>query len=115
MHHLFALFLHWVVSALALLVTAAIVPGFRIKGFAAAMGAALLIGAADYFVWPVLFVLTLPITVITLGLFLFVLNAIILRLCAALMSQFSISGWFSAIIGSIILSFCSWGLHSFLI
>lgn len=107
----FLLFMHWVVSGIALAVTAALVPGFRIRGFFSAMIAALIIGAANYFIWPVLFVLTLPLTIITLGLFVFVVDAIVLRICAAFMKDFEISNWFSAILGALILSITSSLLH----
>lgn len=103
------------VSALALAITAAIVPGVRIRGFTTALIAVVLIGLANYIVWPILFVLTLPLTVLTLGLFVFVLDAIILRLCAAFMKDFEISGWLSAILGSLILTILSSVLHWLLI
>ena len=106
-----SLILHWVVSGLALLLTSAIVPGFKLRGFKAALVAAILIGLANYLVWPVLIILTLPLTILTLGLFVFVVDAIVLRLCAALMDDFDISGWFSAIFGAIILSITSSFLH----
>ena len=107
----FTLVMHWVVSALALALTAALVPGFKVGGFGTALIAALLIGVVNYFLWPLLFFLTLPFTVITFGLFVFVVDAIILRLCAAMMSGFSINGWWSAILGAILLSISSSFLH----
>jgi putative membrane protein len=107
----FTLVMHWVVSALALALTAALVPGFRIGGFGTALIAALLIGVVNYFLWPLLFFLTLPFTVITFGLFIFVVDAIILRICAAMMTDFSIKGWWSAILGAILLSLSSSFLH----
>lgn len=105
------LLMHWVVSALALALTAALVPGFRIRGFSTALGASVLIGFANYAIWPILFVLTLPFTIVTLGLFVFVIDAIVLRVCASLMTRFEISNWFSAIIGAMILAALSSLLH----
>lgn len=102
---------HWVVSGVALALTAAIVPGFRVRGFFTALVATLLIGFANYLVWPILFFLTLPLTVLTLGFFVFVVDAIVLRLVAAFMKDFDISGWFSAIAGAIILAVTSSLLH----
>ena len=110
-----ALIGHWVVSGLALAITAAIVPGFRVRGFFAALVATFLIGLANYLVWPILFFFTLPFTIITLGLFVFVVDAIILRLVAALMKDFEITGWLSAIAGAVILSLMSSALHYLLI
>lgn len=110
-----ALIGHWLVSGLALAVTAAIVPGFRVRGFGTALVASFLIGLANYLVWPVLFFFTLPFTIITLGLFIFVVDAIVLRLVAAMMTNFEISGWLSAIAGAVILSLMSSALHYMLI
>lgn len=107
----FELLMHWIVSGAALAVTAAITPGFRIRGFGAALFAALLIGGANIVLRPVFVFLTLPLTILTLGFFLFVVDAIILRICAAFMKDFEISGWISAIIGAVILAITSSVLH----
>ncbi len=106
-----ALLLHWLVSGFALALTAALVPGFRIRGFMTALVAALVIAAANFFIKPVLVFLTLPLTILTLGLFLFIVDAIVLRLCAAFMRNFEITNWFSAIIGAVILAIMSSVLH----
>lgn len=112
MHYsILSLVLHWVVSGLSLAVTAAVVPGFKLRGFTAALVAALLIGFANHLVWPILFILTLPLTIVTFGLFVFVIDAVVLRLCAAVMKDFEITSWFSAIIGAIILAVTSSVLH----
>ena len=110
-----SLIAYWVVSGLALALTAAIVPGFRVRGFTTALIAVLVIGLANRFVWPVLFFLTLPINILTLGLFTFVVSAMVLRLCAAFMKDFEITSWFSAIVGGIILSISSSILHFLLV
>jgi putative membrane protein len=109
--NILSLLLHWVVSGIALALTAAVVPGFRIRGFGTALIATLLIGLANRLVFPIIFILTLPLTIITFGFFVFVIDAIVLRLCAAFMEDFDISGWFSAILGAIILAILSSGLH----
>lgn len=102
---------YWIVSAVALAITAAIVPGFKIRGFKGALIASLIIGLANMFVRPILVFLTFPFTILTLGLFLFVVDAIVLRLCAALLDDFDISGWISAILGAVILAITSSFLH----
>lgn len=107
--------LRWFVSGLAVLITSKIVPGFRIEGFVAACFAVVIIGAANAFVWPLLFFFTLPINVLTLGLFTFVINGAILKLSALLVPGFVIDTWFSAIIGSIVLSLVGMALHYVLI
>jgi putative membrane protein len=107
--------LHWIVSAMALGLTAILTPGFRVRGFLTAMMAAFLIAAANYYIRPVLIFLTFPITILTLGLFIFVVDAIILRICAAFLRGFEISGWISAIFGAVLLSLTSGLLHWLLI
>src|SRR5262245_22833910 len=108
---LFSTLAHWFVSALALLVTSAIVPGFRMRGFTTALLASFVIGILNVLVWPILFLLTLPFTVVTFGLFLLVLDAIVLKICAAFLKNFEISGWLSAIFGAAILAMASSLLH----
>lgn len=110
-YRLISIIAYWLVSGLALAITAAIVPGFRVRGFFTAVVASLLIGLANHTVWPLLIFLTLPINILTLGLFTFVVNGAILRLVAAFMKDFEISGWMSAIFGAIILSITSGVLH----
>jgi putative membrane protein len=107
--------IHWFVSALALMTTAYLVRGFQVDSFLAALMAAIVIGIANVFIWPVLIFLTLPLNVLTLGLFTFVVNGIVLKICAAAMPGFSIKSWGSAIFGAIILSVVGMLLHSILI
>ena len=111
----FLLLLHWVVSAVAILLTSALVPGFKVKGFVTALVAAFIIALANYFLRPILVFLTFPLTILTLGFFLFVVDAIILRLCAGLLKNFEIKGWLSAIGGAIVLMLTSSFLHWFFI
>lgn len=100
----------WVLSAASLFITAKIIPGFRLSGVFSALLAALLLGLANTIIWPVLFVLTLPITLVTLGLFVFVVNAAVLKICAALLPGFQIRGWLPAIFGWIVMSLVNLGL-----
>ena len=99
-----AYLVHWLLATIALLITAYLVPGFRISSMIAAFIAALMIGFVNMFIWPVLAVLTLPLTVVTFGLFLFVVNAIALKIAAALTPGFQIEGFVPALLGSIVLS-----------
>lgn len=103
--------LHWILSAFALLMTAYFVRGFEVKGFFSAMLAGIVIGIANVFIWPVLIFLTLPINVLTLGLFTFVVNGMVLKICAALLPGFRINSWGAAIFGSIILTVINTLLH----
>lgn len=99
--------IQWVLFALALLFTAWIVPGISLAGFAAAMWAAVVIGLVNIFIRPILLILTLPINILTLGLFTFVINALMLWLVSKLVPGFSIDGFLSALFGSIIISILS--------
>src|SRR5262245_35611078 len=107
--------LHWFVSGLAVLLTSKIIPGFRVSGFLAALVASMVIALANYFLWPILMILTLPLNIITLGLFTFVVNGAVLKICAALLPGFVIDSWLAAIFGSIVLSLMSMALHYVLI
>jgi putative membrane protein len=103
--------LQWLISASALLMTAYLVRGFEVKSFFAAAVAAIVIGFANVVVWPVFMFLTLPINILTFGLFTLVVNGAVLRLVAALLPGFAISGWISAIFGALILSFITSALR----
>lgn len=107
--------LSWLVSGLAVFLTSKLVAGFEVRGYFAALLAAAVIGLANAIIWPVLVFLTLPITIITFGLFLFVVNAAVLKICAALLPGFAIRSWLSAIFGSIVLSLVSMFLHYILV
>jgi putative membrane protein len=97
-----------VISALGLWLAAEIVSGVHIAGVGTLLLAALLLGVVNAVVRPVLIVLTFPITVVTLGLFLLVVNAAMLGLVALLLPGMTIDGFFSAVLGSIVVSIVSW-------
>lgn len=105
------LILNWLVNAAALYITARLLPGITIAGTGALLLAALVIGLVNALIRPVLLVLTLPITVLTLGLFYFVLNGLLLYLAAALTPGFALSGLLTAIIGAVVLSLVATLLH----
>jgi putative membrane protein len=96
------LVLKWVLSASALLFVAYVYTGVEVKTFASAMGAALVIGLLNTIVRPVLVVLTLPVTMLTLGLFLFVINALMFWAAAGLLEGFHVRGFVGALVGSLI-------------
>ena len=101
-----------VVSALALWVARALVPGLQIEGASTLWLAALLLGFVNAVVRPLLVFFTFPLTILTLGLFLFVINAAMLGLVAALLDRMSISGFWSALAGAIVVSLVSWLVSS---
>jgi len=102
------------ITALGLWVASAIVPGIDITGLGTLLGSALLLGVVNAVVRPVIILLTLPITILTLGVFLLVINAAMLALVASLFSRFVVSGFFSAILGSVIVSLVSWFASSWI-
>ena len=103
MHLLISLLL----NTLALIITAYIVPGFQVANFQSALLAAIVLGVINTFIKPILVFLTLPLTVVTLGLFIFVVNAIVLFMTSFFVSGLTINGWLPAILGAIVLSVVS--------
>ena len=97
-----------VVNILALVLIASVVPGIRLDGVLPAVAAGLLLGIVNAVVRPVLLILTLPITLVTLGLFLLVLNGLCLWLVAALVTGFHVAGFWSALLGALCVSVVSW-------
>jgi putative membrane protein len=95
-------------NALAIYFTAAIVPGIELSGAMAALGAGLVLGLVNAVVRPILILLTLPFTLLTLGLFLFVLNGLCLWLTSLLVKGFEVHGFWAAVFGSILVSVVSW-------
>lgn len=104
---------HWLVVALALWLTAQIVPGITISSWTALAVAALVLGFVNAIVRPVLVILTLPITVLTLGLFYLVVNAMAFGIAAAMVPGFNISSVTSAVLGALATSVISWFIGIF--
>jgi putative membrane protein len=101
------LLLRWIVNTLALAVVAHVVPNFHYDTWISLAIAAAVLGLLNAIVRPILFVLTLPLTIVTLGLFLLVLNAIMLELTDFLVSGFRIDGFWWALVGAVLLSLVS--------
>jgi putative membrane protein len=97
-----------IVYTLALLVAAHVVPGIRLDGLASALVAGLLLGLVNAIVRPILVVLTFPITLLTLGLFLLVLNAFCLWLVSVFVVGFQVAGFWPAFWGALLVSVVSW-------
>ncbi|QTN26758.1 phage holin family protein [Rhodoferax sp. AJA081-3] len=94
----------WLLSAAALLAVAYLYSGVQIQSYSSALIAALVIGLLNSVLRPILVILTLPVTVVTLGLFLFVINALMFWAAASLLAGFNVSGFAAALIGSLIYS-----------
>jgi len=101
------LLLHWVLSAIAVWIVAHIVPGISVSGPMAALIAAAVIGLVNATLGLMLKILTFPLTILTLGLFWFVINALMLELAAALVKGFYVRNFIAALIGAVMLSLVS--------
>ena len=97
----------WFLLAAALLLVAHLYPGVEVKSFSSALWAALVLGLFNTLVRPLLVLLTLPVTLLTLGLFLFVINALMFWAAASVLDDFNVAGFSAALIGSLLYSLCS--------
>ena len=107
-----AVLIHWLISAVSLLIVTYILPGIQVRGFGTALIAAIVIGLINATLGIVLKILTLPLTLLTFGLFLLVINALMLQLASYLVPGFFVSGFWSAFFGAIVLSLVSMALRS---
>jgi putative membrane protein len=107
--------LRLLLNGVAVFLAANLIPGISVAGPGTALIAGIILGFVNAIVRPVLFLLTLPFTILTLGLFIFVLNAICLALVAWLVPGFTVSGFAAAIVGAIVISLVSWLLSALLI
>lgn len=98
------LLLVWILNAVALLIVAYVLPGITIASFGSALIAAIILGLLNMLVKPVLLILTLPLTIITLGLFLFVINALLFWLAGSILRGFEVAGFWWAFGGAIVYS-----------
>jgi|ERR1700687_1305071 len=95
---------NWFLSALSIVIVAHLIPGFQVNGFGTALLAAVVIGLVNATIGVVVKILTLPLTVLTFGLFLFVVNALMLLFASALVPGFVVAGFVPAFLGAIVLS-----------
>lgn len=103
-----------VLNALALMATAYVVPGFHVDNFTTALLAGVVLGVVNTFIKPILGFLTAPLTVVTLGLFAFVVNAVVLFIVSYIVPGFQVDGWMAAILGAVVLSIVATVLSSVL-
>ena len=106
-----SILINWIVSALAILAAAYLLPGVHVTSFVAALFAAVVLGIINAVLKPVLLILTLPINILTLGLFTFVINAAVILLAANLVPGFTVDGFWWALIFSVVLSIFNSFLH----
>lgn len=104
------LIFHWFVATLSIGIAAYIVPGVTIT-FIGALIAAVVLGALNLLIRPILLILTLPITILTLGLFSLVINALLVMLAAVLVPGFSVAGFWTAFLFALVLAIVNWVFH----
>ena len=105
----------WVINALALLLVAYLLKGIHVNGFGSALIAALVLGLVNTLIRPILVILTLPVTLLTLGLFIFITNALLFLFVGNLLAGFQVASFGAALLGSILYSVISWLLSSLLL
>ncbi len=108
------LLIRWLILTIAIIITAYLLDGIRISGFFSAFFAAAILGLLNAFFRPILLVLTLPINILSLGLFTFIINAMLLMMVSGLIPGFNVYGFWSAVFGSLFISLVSWVLTSFI-
>ena len=107
------LLVRWLLLTISIIVTSYLVDGIHVTSFFAAFFAAAVLGILNALFRPILIIITLPINILTLGLFTFVINALLLKMASGVVPGFYVEGFWSAVFGSLIISLVSWMLNSF--
>lgn len=102
----------WVLNALALIAVANFVPGIHVAGFTAALVAAFLLGLVNTLIRPLLLLLTLPVTLLTLGLFIFAINGLLFWLVGSVLRDFVVDSFWHGVLGAVLYSIFSWALSA---
>ncbi len=105
--------IRWLMLTVAILITAYLVEGIAVSGFFPAIFAAAVLGILNAFFRPIVLILTLPLNILSLGLFTFVVNAIMLKMASIIIPGFLVHGFGAAILGALLISIISWALNSF--
>lgn len=108
-----AFLIRWIVTTVAVFAAERLLPGIRCDSTGALLGASLLLGIINAFVRPVLLLLSLPFIIVTMGLFIVVVNALLMLFVSSVIPAFHVDGFWDAFFGSIIVSIVSWALSSF--
>jgi len=108
------LLIGWILNAIALLAVAYLMPSIQVASVGSALIAALVLGLVNTLVRPLLVILTLPVTLLTLGLFLFVINGLLFWAVGSFLDGFSVGGFWSGVVGAILYSLISWVLAALL-
>jgi len=108
------IFIRWLILTAAIMFASYVLDGIQVKGFFTALFAAAILGILNAFFRPILIILTLPINILSLGLFTFIINAMLLKMASGVISGFQVYGFWSAVFGSLLISLVSWALSSFI-
>jgi putative membrane protein len=108
------IFLVWIFNAMALIAVAYLLPGIKVDGFVSALVAALVLGLVNTLIRPLLVLLTLPITVLTLGFFILMINGFLFWFVGSVLNGFVVDGYWTAVIGAILYSIFSWAMSTLL-
>ncbi|MCD6294549.1 MAG: phage holin family protein [Deltaproteobacteria bacterium] len=108
------LLVRWLILTVAIIVASYLIQGIEVSGFFSAFFAAAILGVLNVFFRPILLILTLPINILTLGFFTFIINAVLLKMASGVISGFVVHGFWSAVFGGLIISVVSWLLNSFI-
>ena len=108
------IFIRWLILTAAIMFASYVFDGIQVKGFFAAFLAAAILGILNAFFRPILLILTLPINILSLGLFTFIINAMLLKMASGVISGFEVYGFWAAVFGSLLISLVSWALSSFI-
>jgi putative membrane protein len=106
--------IRWLTTTAAIVATAYLLDGIQVSGFFSAVFAAAMLGILNAFFRPIALLLTLPINILSLGLFTFVINALMLKIASGLIPGFGVYGFWTAIFGSFLISVISWLLNAFI-
>ena len=106
--------IRWLTTTAAIVATAYLLDGIRVSGFLPAVFAAAMLGILNAFFRPIALLLTLPINILSLGLFTFIINALMLKMASGIIPGFDVYGFWTAIFGSLLISVISWLLNSFI-
>lgn len=106
--------LRWLTLTGAILLASYLLDGIYVKGFLSALGAAAILGILNAFFRPIALILTLPINVLTFGLFTFIINAVMLKMASGVIGGFEVHGFWTAVFGALIISLVSWALNTFI-
>lgn len=109
---LLRLLLIWTLNSLALIAVASFVPGTHVDGFTAAFVAAFVLGLVNTLIRPIFLVLTLPVTVLTLGLFIFIINGLMFWFAGSILRGFTVDSFWHGVFGAVLYSIFSWALSS---